>query len=105
MKTALILLLVLMVASFILSLLGFLEIGIIVDDHYVFASKEKRKYMNRKAHQRQSAILFMSLGITYLLYIFRLITGILWFKYAALAVCFAAMVYAIVSHYKIRKKS
>ena len=40
---------ILMIVSYIFALLGFLGIGIIIDDNYVFASKEKRKAMNKKA--------------------------------------------------------
>lgn len=96
---------ILMVVSYIFALLGFLGIGIIIDDNYVFASKEKRKAMNKKAYYLQSGIIFLCLGTMFLLYMLRLATGIVYFKYAAYMVCFAAMIYAIVSHYAIKRRN
>lgn len=93
----------LMIISYIFALLGFLGIGIIIDDNYVFASKEKRKAMDKKVYHLQSAIIFLCLGTMFLLYLLRLITGIVYFKYAALIVCMTAMIYAILSHYAIKK--
>lgn len=93
----------LMIISYIFALLGFLGIGIIIDDNYVFASKEKRKAMNKKSYYLQSGIIFLCLGTMFLLYLLRLVTGIVYFKYAALIVCMTAMIYAILSHYAIKK--
>lgn len=98
------LLMMLMAVSYIFALLGLLGIGIIIDDNYVFASKEKRENMDKKAYYLQSAIIFLCLGTMFLLYIIRLLTGIVYFTYAAFMVCFAALIYAIVSHYAIKKK-
>lgn len=98
------LLLVLAVASYVLALLGFLGIGVILDDHYVFASKEKRAQMDRKAYQLQSAIIFLCLGTMFLLNLIRLLTGIRFFTYAAYGVCAGAVVYTIVSHYVIKRR-
>lgn len=104
MSLSLALLIMLMVVSYIFALLGFLGTGIIIDDNYVFASKEKRRHMDKKAYYLQSAIIFLCLGTMFLQYIIRLLTGIVYFKYTAFMVCFAAMIYAIVSHYTIKKK-
>ena len=98
------LLTILMIISYIFALLGFLGTGIIIDDNYVFASKEKRKAMDKKAYHLQSAIIFLCLGTMFLLYMLRLATGIVYFKYAAYMVCLAAMLYAIVSHYAIKRR-
>lgn len=96
---------ILMVVSYVLSLLGFLEIGIIIDDHYVFASREKRKTMNKKPYYRQSAIVFLCLGTMFLLYILRILSGVVYFAYLSFAICGIAMIYAIASHYTIRRKA
>ena len=102
-RMILIALILLVVISAIFSLLGFLEIGIILDDHYVFAAKEARKGMNKKPYYLQSGIVFLCLGLMFLMCFFRALTGIRGFQYAAYAIAFVAMVYAVVSHYSIKK--
>ena len=103
MGIAFVILLALMILCFVLALLGFLEIGVIIDDHYVFASKEKRKKMDKKPYYRQSGILFFCLGLLFLMYLLRLLTGIGYFAYIAVGVWSVALVYVIISHYAIRR--
>ena len=95
---------ILTIAAYALSLLGFLGKGIIIDDHYVFSTREKRKDMDKEAYYLQSGILFLCLGTMFLVYLLRLITGIRYFTYIALFFTFVAMVYAIISHYRIKKQ-
>lgn len=94
----------LMAASYILSLLGFWGTGIIIDDHYVFASKEAEKKMDKRAYHLQSAIIFLCLGTMFLSHILRILSGFVVFSSIACAIGFTALIYAIVSHYAIRKK-
>ena len=96
---------ILMLASFILSLLDFIKKGIILDDNYVFASKEARERMDKKAYYLQSAIVFLLLGVMFLFHTLRLLLDIVWFTYAAFVIAFVAIVYVIVSHYAIKKKA
>ena len=99
----LVVLILLVVICAVLSLLGFLEIGIIIDDHYVFSPKEARRGMNKKPYYLQSGVVFLCLGLMFLMCLFRALTGIRGFQYAAYGIAFAAMVYAVVSHYSIKK--
>ena len=94
---------ILTITAYTLSLLGFLGKGMIIDDHYVFSSKEKRQDMNKSAYQLQSAIVFLGVGTMFLLYFFRLLSDIASLYYIAIAIGLATMVYAIISHYVIRK--
>ena len=99
-----IILLILTIAAYILSLLGFLGVGIIIDDNYVFASKEKRRSMNKKAYQQQSAMSFLGIGTMFLLHLLRRITGVAWLYYIAILVGLVTIVYAIATHYIMKKK-
>ena len=105
MTGAVVLLLVLMVGSYLLSLLGFLGIGIIIDDHYVFASREAKKHMDKKPYYRQSGIVFACLGTMFLLCLLGAVTGMRILVFVSYGVAFGAMVYAVVSHYRIRKNN
>ena len=104
MLIAIVIFAVLILISLVLSLLGFLGVGIIVDDHYLFAPKEKRREMDKKPYYRQSGILFLFLALVHTMYLVKLLTGIVAFMYAALVICAVAILYEIVSHYGIRKK-
>ena len=103
MSVSLIILGILMVVSYILSLLGFVRKGIIIDDNYVFSSKEKRQNMNKNAYYLQSAIIFLCIGSMFLLHILRRVTDVVYLTYLAFIVGFATAVYAIASHYAIKK--
>ena len=94
---------VLMAISYLLSMLGFLEIGIIIDDHYIFASREAKKKMDKKPYYRQSGVVFACLGTMFLMCLIRALTGMRLFVYISYGIAFGAMVYAIVSHYTIGK--
>lgn len=94
---------ILTIAAYTLSLFGFLGKGIIIDDNYVFSSKEKRQGMNKTAYQLQSALVFFGIGTMFLLYFLRLLTDIACLHYIAIIIGLATFVYAIISHYAIKK--
>lgn len=60
--------------------------------------------MDKKLHYRQSAVIFLLIGIIFLLNTLQMIFEIGWLFYAALAVTIAAVIYALVSTIKIEKK-
>ena len=51
---------------FLLSIMSFLERGFLLNNAYLYASKEERKTMNKKPYYRQSAIVFCALGVCFL---------------------------------------
>ena len=91
--------------SLILSVLGFAGKDIILDDEYIKASQEDREKMDTKAYRQQGAIIF--------LFIFAInISNLLWallhkriFTYITFAICGIGIIYAIVTHYAIKKKA
>lgn len=52
---------------FVLSCRSFREKGFLLNNAYLYASKEEREAMDKKPHYRQSAVTFLLLGIVFLL--------------------------------------
>ena len=49
------------------SIRSFFERGFLLNNAYLYASKEERATMDKKPHYRQSAIVFLMIGIVFLL--------------------------------------
>ena len=88
----------------IFSVLAFQGKDIILDDTYIKASEEERSTMNKKAYRIQGAIIFLFISAISACNALRAITHIPLFTYLAGALGIVGIIYAIVSHYKIKKK-
>lgn len=85
------------VGAFIISLLQFKEKGMLFNNAYIYTSKSERKNMNKKPHYRQSAIVFLMIGLLFLLIgVQMLIQHILVFSLIVITVI-ALIIYAIAS--------
>lgn len=95
-----IILLLISVGAFIISGFQFKERGFLFNNAYLYASKEERARMNKKPHYRQSAVIFLLLGI---IFFFNAI-GILvtWFTYLSIFLVIVTIIYAVVSSAKIK---
>ena len=51
---------------FLLSIRSFLERGFLLNNAYLYASKEERKTMNKKPYYKQSAVVFCALSAVFL---------------------------------------
>ena len=100
----LIVLVLLTVTSLFFSVLAFLGKNIILDDAYLKASKEERETMNKKAYRLQAAIIFLFLAGIFALNAFRAILSMPLFTYLAIALGIVGMIYAGISHYKLKRK-
>ena len=90
-------------SAFIMSALSFMERGFLFNNAYIYASENERKKMNKKPHYRQSAIVFLLIGLIFLLNGFRMIFEFAWLFYAAIVFAVIAVVYAIISSVMIEK--
>ena len=90
-------------AAFFMSGLSFVEKGFLFNNAYIYASKEMREKMDKKPYYRQSATVFLLIGLIFLLNGFSVIFETKWIFYAVIAVVVIAMVYAIVSSVMIEK--
>ena len=90
--------------SFILSVRAFMKKGFLLNNAYIYAAKEERKNMNKKPYFRQTAIVFLLIGLIFLLDGFGILFKIDWIIYPVLAVVLITMIYAIASSILIEKK-
>ena len=92
------------IGSFIFSFFQLNGRGFLFNNAYLYASKEEREKMDKKPHYRQSGIVFVFIGIIFLLNAIELIVETGWLFYVVMIVIFITIVYAIVSSIKIEKK-
>ena len=90
---------------FFLSVRSFMEKGFLFNNAYIYASKQEREKMNKKPHYRQSAIVFLLLGLSFLLNALTVLLKVNWIFYIAIAVVIVALIYAIVSSITIEKSN
>ena len=93
------------VISLIFSILGFAGKDIILDDAYIKSSKEEREDMDKNAYRLQGAIIFLFIFVATLCNLLRALTHTPIFTYIAFGICAIGIIYAIVSHYSIKKKA
>ena len=89
--------------KFIISYFSFREKGFLFNNAYLYASKEERATMDKKPHYRQSAIVFLMIGIVFLLIAISVFCINRWIRYIAIAVAIIAIIYAIVSSVMIER--
>ncbi len=100
----LIILLVASVGGFVISAFQFREKGFLFNNAYLYASKQERETMNKKPHYRQSAIVFLLIGIVFLLNAIYMINHVRWLFYASMVLLVVLIVYAIISSIRIEVK-
>ena len=91
------------IGAFIISFFSFREKGFLFNNAYLYASKEERATMDKKPHYRQSAIVFLMIGIVFLLIAISVFCINRWIRYLAIAVAIIAIIYAIVSSVMIER--
>ena len=94
---------ILAIGAFIVSFRSFKEKGFLFNNAYLYASKEERATMDKKPHYRQSAIVFLMIGIVFLLIAISVFCINRWIRYIAIAVAIIAIIYAIVSSVMIER--
>ncbi len=90
--------------AFVMSYFQFKEKGFLLNNAYIYATKETRKTMNKKPHYRQSAIVFFQLGIIFLLMAIEMLLDTGWILGIVIGLMILLIIYAIASSIKILKK-
>ena len=90
-------------AAFILSFRSFREKGLLLNNAYLYASKKERETMDKKPHYRQSAIVFLLVGIIFLLNGLAVLLELYRLSYIAIGVIIITAVYAVTSGTKKQK--
>ena len=88
---------------FFMSVRSFMEKGFLFNNAYIYASKQEREKMNKKPYYRQSAIVFLLLGIVFLLLALAVLLEVYWISFVGVAVVIITLIYAIVSSITIEK--
>ena len=91
------------IGAFIISFFSFREKGFLFNNAYLYASKEERATMDKKPHYRQSAVVFLMIGIIFLLNAMSSFWTNSWFSYMAIVVALIDIIYAIVSSVMIER--
>ena len=89
--------------SFFIGYFQFKEKGILFNNAFLYASKEERKRMNKKPHYRQSAIVFVTIGIIFLLIALEMFVRSGWIFYVMIGLIIFLVIYAIISSIIIEK--
>ncbi len=84
---------------------SFSERGFLLNNAYLYASKEERKAMNRKPYYRQSAVVFCILSAVFLVIGLSLLLKNDKLLLAQIPLSAGAVVYAIASTVHINKKT
>ena len=90
---------------FFMSVRSFMEMGFLFLNAYIYASKEEREKMNKKPHYHQSAIVFLLIGLIFLLNVIAVLLKVNWIFYIVAAVVIVTLIYAIVSSITIEKNN
>ena len=90
---------------FFMSVRSFMKKGFLFNNAYIYASKEEREKMNKKPHYHQSAIVFLLIGLIFLLNAIAVLLKVNWIFYIVAAVVIVTLIYAIVSSITIEKNN
>lgn len=96
---------VISIAMFVICFRSFKEKGFLFNNAYLYASKEERETMDRKPHYKQSAIVFLMLGIVFLLIAAEIILETGWLFYVEMLCIAIVLIYAVVSSIKMSRKN
>lgn len=91
--------------AFFMSVRSFKEKGFLFNNAYIYASKQEREKLDKRPHYRQSAIVFLLIGVIFLLNALSVLLKLKWIFYIVIAVVAVTLVYAIVSSVLIEKNS
>jgi hypothetical protein len=89
------------IGAFVMSYRSFKERGFLFNNAYIYASKQERETMDKKPHYRQSAIVFLLIGVIFLLNGVSVLLAANWIFFLVIAIAIVAIVYAIVSSFRI----
>ena len=98
---AAVILLIISIGAFVISVCSFKEKGFLFNNAYIYASKQERNNMDKKPHYRQSAIVFLLIGIIFLLNAVEVFLNSGWIFYLVIVTTIITIVYAVASSIKI----
>ena len=92
------------ILSFVFSYLQFHEKGFLFNNAYIYASKKEREIMDKRSHYKQSGVVFLLLGIIWLINAVDMVLKTEWLFYLFIVVAVITVIYAIISSIVIEKR-
>lgn len=92
------------IGAFVMSYRSFREKGFLFNNAYIYASKQERETMDKKPHYRQSAIVFLMIGVIFLLNGVSVLLTANWIFILVIAIAIVAIIYAIISSIAIERR-
>lgn len=93
------------IGAFVLSWRSFRGKGFLLNNAWIFASKQERARMDKRPHQRQSGVVFSLIGAIFLLDGVQMLVSAEWIFYVILALFAITILYAIISSIIITKRA
>ena len=90
--------------SLFLSVRSFQEKGVLLNNAFVYANDEQKKKLDKKDYYRQSAVVFLMVGLLFLFNGLSVLLVMEWLSYLAMAMMPIVLVYVVVSSIRIEKK-
>lgn len=90
---------------FILSYFNLKERGFLFNNAYIYASKKERESMNKKPYYRQSGVVFVLVGVIFLINAIEIMIHSGWLFYLSIAIAILVILYAIASSILIESKN
>lgn len=84
------------IGAFVMSYRSFREKGFLFNNAYIYASKQERETMDKKPHYRQSAIVFLMIGVIFLLNGVSVLLAAKWIFILVIVIAVIAIIYAII---------
>ena len=98
-----IILFIISILAFVIGIRSLMGKGYLINNAYIYVSKQKKETMNKKPYYRQSGIVFLLIGLIFLLNALSLLLNLDWIFYIVISVVIATLVYAIISSVIIEK--
>lgn len=92
------------IVCLVISYLQFNEKGFLFNNAYIYASKQERETMDKKPHYKQSGIVFLMIGIIFLINVAEMILETGWLFYLVIVVAIIVIAYAIISSVAIARR-
>lgn len=93
------------IVCFILSYRQFHEKGALLNNAYIYASDRQREKMNKTPYYRQSAVVFLLVGICFIFLAADMLLKTDWLFAIPIAIAIGTIIYAAVSSSRIEKEN
>lgn len=80
------------------------EKGFLFNNAYIYASPDERRRMNKTPYYKQSAIVFLGIGIIFFLSALNIIISLNWLLFIIISLAVLLVIYAIISSIHIAQK-